>query len=205
MEKPKTTETPSKGIPVDASLTPSIDIDKKLSTTATGDLDGARSPSGISVSSSIAPSSKCGKCGKRFARRGCTQSACVTCCDDKSCATHNEAREQSQWKEQVLSGSTPLQLRAKEKRSKAIPVGRFKERDFSYLGDSVVLWDLQQYLANPTWREDAIRKSKKRRTRQMNHDLSSSTTATTGNVPTRKCRRQRFEHTMEALLKQSLS
>ena len=120
--------------------------------------------------------------------------------------THNEVREQAQWKEQVLAGTTPLQLMAKEKRSKAIPAGRFKERDFSYLGDTVVLWDLEQYLANPVWREDAIRKSKKRRTRQLNHDLSSAGAATNGvtsRTPGKKCRRQQFHDTMEALYKQS--
>lgn len=134
---------------------------------------------------------------------GCTQSACLACCEDTTCVTHNEVREHAHWKEQVLAGTTPQQLIAKEKRSKAIPPGRFKEQDFSYLGDSVVLWDLDQFLGNPAWREDAIRKSKKRRTRQLNHDLSTG--LATSKPATKKNRRQRFHDTFEALFQQSLS
>lgn len=135
---------------------------------------------------------------------GCTQSACLACCEDKTCVTHKEVRAHAQWKEQVLAGTTDLQLLAKEKRSKAIPVGRFKEQNFSYLGDTVVLWDLDQYFRNSAWREDAIRKSKKRRTRQLNHDLSTGVAATS-KAPSKKARRQRFHDTMEALFQKSLS
>ena len=140
---------------------------------------------------------------------GCTKSACLACCDDKTCVTHKEVREHAQWKEQVLAGTTPLQLLVKEKRSKAIPAGRFKEQDFSYLGDTVVLWDLDQYYANAAWREDAIRKSKKRRTRQLNHDLSTTgglaAAVTSNKASNRKTRRQRCHDIMEALYQKSLS
>ena len=128
-----------------------------------------------------------------------------------------------------MAGTTPLQLLVKEKRSKSIPVGRFKEQDFSYLGDTVVLWDLNQYFANPIWREDAIRKSKKRRMRQLNHDFlligttttggtttstrmttttttshTTTTTTTTKSPSTKKTRRQRCHDIMEALYQKSL-
>jgi hypothetical protein len=102
----------------------------------------------------------------------------------------------------VLVGTTPLQRRAQDMRSKAIPSGRFKESGFSYLGDSVVLWDLQQYMANPAWRDEAVRKSKKRLERKRNHDLGSSVV---GDATRKKGRRQSFQDTMERLYQQSLS
>ncbi|CAB9519582.1 expressed unknown protein [Seminavis robusta] len=147
---------------------------------------------------------KCSKCAKRAARRGCTQHACLNCCDDNGCATHLEVREQAQWREQVLAGTTPLQVRAEELRNKAIPPGRFKESGFSYLGDSVVLWDLQQYLTNPTWKEEAVRKSNKRKTRQRNNDLATAA-AVIPNGHRKKNRRQRFQDVMDGLYQKSLS
>ena len=130
--------------------------------------------------------------------------SCLTCCDDENCATHLEVKEQNQYREQVLAGTTPTQLMAKDKRSKAIPAGRSREPGFSYLGDSVMVWDLYQYMANPAWREDALRKTKKRKTRQLNHELSGETTsATRGRA--KKCRRERFADVMEALYQKSQS
>jgi len=136
---------------------------------------------------------------------GCTQTACLTCCSDTQCATHNETRENHLWKEHVLAGTTDTQKQAKEIRAKAIPPGRFKESNFSYMGDSVVLWDIQQYFSNDTWREDALRKSNKRKTRQFNHDCSSGRSAPSGAAASgKKGRRQRFHDTMEALYLKSL-
>lgn len=113
----------------------------------------------------------------------------------------------------MLSGTTPLQIKVKElKRNKHIPMGRFREVDFSYLGDTVVVWDIKQYFSRPSWREDAIRKSTKRRLRQMNDDLVASTSsgaagadAAIGQLSTKKSRRQRFNETMETLLQKSVS
>ena len=169
---------------------------------------------------------KCSKCGKRSAKgksmsnhvrnvlllsshryvswTGCTQSACLACCDDSACSVHIEAREQAKWKDQVRAGTTPLQLQAKDKRSKKIPPGRFKESKIGYLGDTVVVWDLHQYMANPAWREDAYRKSKKRQARQLNHELGKSGNAA-GKPIRKKSRKQRFADTMEALYQKSLS
>ena len=66
--------------------------------------------------------------------------ACLACCDDDDCQSHKESREQAQWKEKVLAGMTDIQLRAKEKRSKSLKKGRFRESEFSYIGDTVVIW-----------------------------------------------------------------
>ena len=48
-----------------------------------------------------------------------------------------------------MNGLTDIQLQAKQKRRKAIPKGRFKEKAFRYMNDTVVIWDLQTTL-NPT-------------------------------------------------------
>ena len=102
-----------------------------------------------------------------------------------------------------MAGTTPTQLLAKDKRSKAIPPGRSKEPGFSYLGDTVVLWDLYQYMANPAWREDALRKTKKRKTRQLNHELSGDGTTVCNRR--KKSHRQRFDEVMETLYQKSQS
>ena len=142
-------------------------------------------------------------------------SCCLTCCTDTDCATHKEVREKEKWREQVLAGTTPTQLKAKEIRAKAIPKGRFKETDFNFLGDTVLVWDTHQYMDNPMWREDAIRKSKKRKLRQLNNELANSSAASSSAndgihssnaaVGRKMSRKKRFEQTMEMLYQKSLS
>jgi hypothetical protein len=131
--------------------------------------------------------------------------ACFTCCDDEHCSTHAEVREQQQYRELVLAGQAPTQILAREKRAKAIPPGSSHEPGFSYLGDTVVVWDLHQYMANPVWREDALRKTKKRKARQLNHEISGDAAAAAARPAKKKNRRQRFAETMEALYQKSLS
>jgi hypothetical protein len=43
-----------------------------------------------------------------------------------------------------MNGATPIQLQAKEKRSKVIIPKKsiFREPGFSYLSDTVVIWDM---------------------------------------------------------------
>lgn len=45
-----------------------------------------------------------------------------------------------------MEGTTDIQVRAKHKRSRAIPKGRFRERAFRYMNDTVVLWNLRTVL-----------------------------------------------------------
>ena len=107
---------------------------------------------------------KCGKCSKRMAREGCTQLACLQCCDDfNGCESHRKPRAHALWKEQVLAGTTDVQSLAAAKRKMRIPAGRvFREPGFVYQGDTVVIWDLRAFARNPKWREEAIRKSIRR-------------------------------------------
>eukprot|EP00980_Cylindrotheca_fusiformis_P013206 scaffold3359_cov123-Cylindrotheca_fusiformis.AAC.10 len=154
--------------------------------------------------STKAVSVKCASCGKK-SKRGCTKSLCLKCCSDESCQVHTEQREQALFREQVMSGTTPVQKEANAKRAKAVnkkgKTFKFRETGFSYLGDTVVVWNLSEYLDNKKWKEDALRKANKRR--QQFHYASS-------NLPQEKKvykgnRRKRFRSVMEDLYKKSLT
>jgi len=123
---------------------------------------------------------------------------CLKCCTDEDCPVHKEQREQVLWKEQVMKGMTPQQKSLRDQvMKKQIPKGRFREPGFTYLGDTVILWSLQEYFNHPKWKEDAIRKSQKRnqlyvvvpttttpqRRRRGNPPLTTTTTSTTGRIP----------------------
>ena len=62
-----------------------------------------------------------------------------------------------------MSGTTWIQELVKDKRSKLLPKRRFREPGFTYLGDTVVVWNVRDYLANPKWKDDALRKANKRK------------------------------------------
>ena len=79
----------------------------------------------------------------------CTGSLCIRCCTDETCAVHEEQRVKARWKEAVTNGTTKIQLTAKAKRARRIPKGRFKEKEFNYMNDTVVLWDLRTVLEPP--------------------------------------------------------
>lgn len=76
----------------------------------------------------------------------CTGNLCIRCCADENCVAHRELRAKARWKEEVMEGTTEIQRKAKHKRSRAIPKGRFKEKAFKYMNDTVVLWDLRTVL-----------------------------------------------------------
>ena len=99
----------------------------------------------------------------------CSQSACIACCSDLQCEGHREARENAQWKEAVLKGTTDVQKRAKAKRASAILPGTFREPGFLFMNQTITIWDREQFMANKKWREDAIRRADKRKARNMNH------------------------------------
>jgi hypothetical protein len=142
--------------------------------------------------------SRCAKCQKRKAREGCAQASCLFCCEDSVCEVHKKMRELKSWKEQVVSGETLVQLLAAEKRRQRIPSGRCREPGFLYQGDTLVIWDLRTFSSNAKWKEDAIRKSKRRRATQSNHALNAKSIG-----PLRNSRR-RFALIVEELYQKSL-
>lgn len=102
---------------------------------------------------------------------GCTQSVCLKCCTDlEGCSVHKEQRDQAAFREQVINGTTDIQRELLTRRSKIVLPGRFREPGFAYMGDTVVIWNLREYLANPKWKEEALRKSAKRRVRNGEKD-----------------------------------
>jgi len=110
---------------------------------------------------------KCSKCKKRQSREGCTQDACLQCCSDGSCEKHRKSKDNAMFRDHVLTGTTSVQLLAKEQRAKAIRPGRFHEPGFQFQGDTIVIWNIYEYMGNPKWRDDAVRKSIRRRARDL--------------------------------------
>jgi len=116
---------------------------------------------------------KCSKCGKRNRKGNCSQSACLACCTDEGCDGHRETREMTKKNDSILDGTNWINKLASEKRALAIPPGVFHETSFHYLDETVYLWDLKEFFANPKWRDDAIRRSKR------NKELRQQTTTQT--------------------------
>jgi len=175
---------------------------------ASGDDDSHELEDDAAAASSSA-TTKCRNCNKRLAREGCTQAACLNCCDDDGCEKHKKGKEQAIWKRQVLEGTTDIQVMAKRIRSRVIPKKRFREQGFAYAGDTVVIWNLREYLRNPKWREDALRKSSRRKIRSENRSDESKTSPTKVVARTKQSRlasrRRRFRRFIEERYKQSLS
>jgi len=162
---------------------------------------------------------KCNQCGK-VARKGCIQNLCVKCCTDDKCDVHKEQREKAAWKEQVMNGTTDVQKEAQWKRSRMIPRhprrSLFRETNFKYLGDTVIVWDLRLCMNDPKYRDEILRKAHKRKARD--DDLNTKTTTTTKKKSTNtkqdqqqrkrqlplRNNRKRFRTVYEDLYQQSL-
>ena len=144
----------------------------------------------------------CAKCSKRKAREGCTQTCCVQCCEDSDCQVHKKAKEQRHWREQVLAGTTEIQRFAAEKRRQKL-AGRWREPAFVYMGETIVLWDLRAYMKNLKWKEDAIRKSRRRLVTQLN-DGVHATSSVGGRMGHLRNSRRRFARIMEELYQKTL-
>jgi hypothetical protein len=120
----------------------------------------------------------CSICQRRQSRRGCSQMACATCCTDQNnCVAHKEARDKLLWKQQILDGTTTTNRLAQEMRQRKLPNKQFREPGFCYLGDTVLIWSLKEFEKRTLWKEEAIRKSERRRRYQIQ---PSAVTATTG-------------------------
>ena len=76
--------------------------------------------------------------------------------------------------------------------------GRFAEESIHYLGDTVCIWDLNEFLSNRKWREDAVRRSR----RADEDELTRSAKKRRGGKAS--SRRERFNGMMERLYEESL-
>jgi len=93
----------------------------------------------------------------------CSQLACMKCCTDiDGCEGHRAMREEKRRQEEILDGTSAVNVRAAKQRRMTVTPGAFPgEPAFRYLQESLIVWDCRQYLDNPKWREDAIRRSER--------------------------------------------
>ena len=153
-----------------------------------------------------ASSLRCAKCSNK-AKKGCVHSLCLKCCVDSACEVHKEQRAQALFREQVMAGTTAVQLQAKEKRAMQIHKKNttnrnrfFRESGFEYMGDTIVIFKLSDYLNEPKLKEEALRKSAKRKQMVIGREGSSI-----NQKKERKISRQRrCRQVMESLYQQTL-
>ena len=160
---------------------------KDLNTTASG----AKAPN------NTANKILCVHCQKRNASKDCPDTACSACCTASAlaCPKHAAVRAKQNWRQLVLQGRTPEQLLAAEKRKSLLPKhSPFKESGFRYTGDTVVIWNIRDYYANPKWRVDARRRSNKRRNQKASEALVNANVKDCPFPPPRRlyCSRKRF-------------
>mmetsp|Transcript_3568 Transcript_3568/g.6749 ORF Transcript_3568/g.6749 Transcript_3568/m.6749 type:complete len:164 (+) Transcript_3568:162-653(+) len=142
---------------------------------------------------------KCSKCSK-IGRKTCSQQACIKCCTDDQCEGHREQREKDKEKLLIIEGRHPLQLYVKRLRASAVKPGLFRETAFRYHGETLLIWDLQTFMKNPKWRDDAVRKSR----RYVETQLYNQSHKTSNSRRRRESRSRRFKNIMDYLYQQSL-
>lgn len=130
----------------------------------------------------------------------CSQQACIKCCTDDQCEGHREQREKEKEKLLISEGRHPLQLYAKMQRTSAVKPGAFREPAFRYHGETLLIWDIQTFMKNPKWRDDAVRKSR----RYVETQLHDQIYANHHSRRRRESRSRRFKRVMNYLYQQSL-
>ena len=155
--------------------------------------------------------------------KACSQKACIKCCTDPNCEGHRDARE----KESIINGTHPINQMANAKRALTIKPGVFRDPAFKYMGESILIWSLTEYMANTKWKDEAIRKSLRniesikqaqlveREKQKLLVEKKGNGLKKLGNMDTnneeiicarirRGSRRQRFRRIMNELYEQSL-
>jgi hypothetical protein len=123
---------------------------------------------------------------------GCSQSACLQCCSDEKCKAHAESREKKSYNADLLQGNTEIARLAKRQRELIVLPGRFRESGFVFTEQTIKIWDIREYLSNPKWRDDAVRRCQKRKARELGMD-----------VPKVKISRRRFQNFLDNRYNQS--
>lgn len=85
----------------------------------------------------------------------------------------------------MLDGTDRITQAAKKKRESKVGPGAFHDSNLQYFGDTVVIWDVKEFMANPKWREDAMRRSRNRK------DVDSMKLVDLGAVAGKKKRKRR--------------
>lgn len=140
----------------------------------------------------------------------CSQLACIKCCTDiDGCEGHRALREEKRRQDEILAGTSAVNVRAAKQRKMAVTPGAFPgEPAFRYLQESLVVWDCRQYLDNPKWREDAIRRSERnKRAREVFVAAAGSKKEEEGGPKKRKKeegRKRRFQRIINELYETSV-
>lgn len=139
----------------------------------------------------------------------CLQSACIQCCKDPKCEPHREAREALRKNKSILDGTDAITRMATKKRNSKVAKGSFHDDNIQYFGETVVIWNIREFMNVTKWREDAMRRSKRklddstgtiigRRKKQGRNDSHG-----TNNKP-KQLRRKKFSEVCQLLLQNSL-
>ena len=83
----------------------------------------------------------------------------MKCCNDPTCEPHREARAELSKKQAILDGTDYITRTANAKRASKVSPGSFYDTNISYFGETVVIWNVHDFMKNEKWRDDAIRKS----------------------------------------------
>lgn len=75
--------------------------------------------------------------------------------------TRRRADRHKRYIESILNGSDEITIAAKAKRSSRVGPRMFVEANIEYFGDTVVLWEMREFINVPKWREDAMRRSRR--------------------------------------------
>ncbi|KAK1738215.1 hypothetical protein QTG54_010884 [Skeletonema marinoi] len=171
---------------------------------------------------------KCSVCKKRVGRKNCLQSACIQCCTNPTCEPHREARETLRKTQSILAGTDAITRMAARKRNSKVAKGAFKDANIQYFGETVVIWNVREFMSVTKWREDAVRRckrkldscggdvverrSKKRGRKSIvgddnnnNNNTADIAISLARNKPTKKSRRKKFAEVCQVLLQNSLN
>ena len=74
--------------------------------------------------------------------------------------TKRRADRHKRYIESILNGTDEITIAAKTKRAHRVGTGMFVEANIHYFGDTVVLWDMREFMNVSKWREDAMRRSR---------------------------------------------
>ena len=99
----------------------------------------------------------------------CVKQACVKCCNISTCQPHLIAKLENQRKQSILDGTDSITIAANLKRSSKVKDnGAFVEGNIHYFGETVVLWNVIDFMKNGKWIDDAVRRCVKNRQRFNN-------------------------------------
>ncbi|KAL7452378.1 hypothetical protein ACHAWC_004101, partial [Mediolabrus comicus] len=87
---------------------------------------------------------------------------CIQCCTNPTCEPHREAREALRKNQSILDGNDIITRLATQKRKCKVAKGAFHESNIQYFGETVVIWNIREFMNVTKWREDAIRRSKRK-------------------------------------------